>query len=349
MSNQRNLAIPDEEFAALSMKQCRSLLDEAGLKKSPYNVVLYELHDLLDWEATVRIGIKDFFTGWTLVISDKTLAEDRCGCSVNTLRKAISALIDAGIIKRQKVGKCYRYRIMRYKPMIDHLKQNPPKTKKIEYVDASDGTERTETKHTTRQNKKANSADNSQNYANFEDKQDSSRFIPDLAPPPEPDPVPDKNVEEAENDSQKEKTPDLTAHAYHLADKFAGDEIEFTPDDLRHKRAHQFRDHLAKMLRSPSLAEECPDDADRLDKCTQVLALWIEIVRDRDRPAETVGFMGTEPGMKALSQARKQVFESARDFQEYLMSPEVIEEYERRFGENWREKREQLIRKGGHL
>ena len=156
--SEKNLAIPWEEFVGLSMKTCRNVLEAVGLKKAPYNIILYELHDLLDWSATVRIGIKDFFTGWTLQCAEATLAK-RAGCSVNTVRKALEALCDAGILERQKVGKCYRYLIKIYGPRIEHLKQNPPKTKKIEYVDAGDGTERAETrrKHTTRQNRKSNS------------------------------------------------------------------------------------------------------------------------------------------------------------------------------------------------
>ena len=151
--SKKNLAIPFEEFVAISMKKSRDALEEVGLKKMPYNIILYELHDLLDWKETTRIGIKDFFTGWTVPFAEGTLAK-RAGCAINTVRKALIGLCEAGILEQQKVGHCYRYLIKIYSPSIEHLKAHPPKTRKIEYIDSDSG-EYTEIKHTTRNNKRS--------------------------------------------------------------------------------------------------------------------------------------------------------------------------------------------------
>lgn len=164
----------------------------------------------------------------------------------------------------------------------------------------------------------------------------------------DPEPTDTETVPKEEKTSLKGKdVAFFTSPSFLLADKFAGDELEHTPDELRKRRAHRFRDHLIKMFHAPRLAEECPDEAERLEKCVQVLAIWIEIVQARDTPAESVGFMNTEPGMRALTQARKQVFAAYADYQEVQIDPTLKALYEQRYGENWREKRAEAIARGG--
>ena len=130
-----NPSIPFSSFGAVNFDDCEAILDQAGLKTYPYNVVLYRLFGMIDWDETVRIGVHDFMTGWTCVLSEGCLAS-KLGMCNNTVRKALQGLIKAGILKREKHGKCFRYSIQLFNPAIDDLKKNPPQTVKIEYIKA---------------------------------------------------------------------------------------------------------------------------------------------------------------------------------------------------------------------
>ena len=152
-----------------------------------------------------------------------------------------------------------------------------------------------------------------------------------------------------EKNSRKEKDVDFfRRECFSLADKFAGDDLEYTPPDLRRKHAAQFRDQLMKMFRSPALVARYPDEDVRLARCTESLRIWIEIVHDRDKPAFSVGFLSTEVGMRALIQAKKQAMEGFADYQEVELDPAIVELAREKWGDNWREKRRQeMARKGG--
>ena len=103
-----------------------------------------------------------------------------------------------------------------------------------------------------------------------------------------------------------------------------------------------------KMFRSPALADRYPDDDVRLARCTETLRLWIEIVQDRNKPAHSVGFITTEPGMKALIQAKKQAMEGYADYQEIELDPVVEALWREKHGENWKEKRKQEMARGAN-
>ena len=176
----------------------------------------------------------------------------------------------------------------------------------------------------------------------------------DPAPEPTPErdpPVPPKA--EKPKTSQREKQvrqPDLLIEAnfafresFRLADHFAGDESEFEDDNQRQQRASRFRDLLIKEFHSTSAAARYPDPDLRLQACVQVVHLWIDIVKSRNTPAQYIGFITTEPGMRALTQARKQVFGSADQYREIELDPTVQALWRAKYGDNWREKREQEI------
>ena len=154
-----------------------------------------------------------------------------------------------------------------------------------------------------------------------------------------------------EKNSRKEKDVDFFhRECFSLADKFAGDDLEYTPPDLHRKHAAQFRDQLMKMFRSPALVNRYPDEGVRLARCTEALRIWIEIVHDRDKPAFSVGFLSTEVGMRALIQAKKQAMEGYADYQEIELDPAIVELSKQKWGENWKEKRKQenAKRRAGH-
>lgn len=168
---------------------------------------------------------------------------------------------------------------------------------------------------------------------------------------PEPDPPAPPPVEKPKT-SQKEQNvghPDPIGadfafrESFRLADHFAGDEIEFEDDNQRRRRASRFKNLLIKEFHSTSAAARYPDPDLRLQACVQVVHLWIDIVKSRNTPAEYIGFISTEPGMRALTQARKQVFGSTDQYQEIQLDPTVQAMWRAKYGDNWREKREKEI------
>ena len=182
-----------------------------------------------------------------------------------------------------------------------------------------------------------------------ESKENSQRQKPEFPLPPVS--IPDKPAPAAaraeEKASQREETSDLfTSPSFQLADDFAGDEQEFVDAALRRKRAHRFRDIIAKLFHSVFACDRYPDADLRLQACVEVIRIWIDIVKARDNPAESPGFISTEPGLRALACARKQVFGSADEYQEIELDPTVQAMWEERFGENWREKRFEMMNKG---
>ena len=154
-SAKKNLSIPWATFGAIPFETCEEVLEAAGLKTYPYNLVLYRLFGFLDWDKTVRIGVHDFMNGWTCIFAEDTLAE-KLGMCGRTARKALHAMVEAGLLQSEKVGKCFRYLINFFMPALQDLRLNPPETIKVEYLKPKDKSDRgsTEIKHTNTDNHK---------------------------------------------------------------------------------------------------------------------------------------------------------------------------------------------------
>ena len=154
-SAKKNLSIPWATFGAIPFETCEGVLEAAGLKTYPYNLVLYRLFGFLDWNKTVRIGVHDFMNGWTCIFAEDTLAE-KLGMCGKTARKALHSMVEAGLLQSEKVGKCFRYLINFFMPALQDLRLNPPETIKVEYLKPKDKSDRgsTEIKHTNTDNHK---------------------------------------------------------------------------------------------------------------------------------------------------------------------------------------------------
>ena len=154
-SAKKNLSIPWATFGAIPFETCEEVLEAAGLKTYPYNLVLYRLFGFLDWNKTVRIGAHDFMNGWTCIFAEDTLAE-KLGMCGKTARKALHSMVEAGLLQSEKVGKCFRYLISFFMPALQDLRLNPPDTIKVEYLKPKDKSDSgsTEIKHTNTDNHK---------------------------------------------------------------------------------------------------------------------------------------------------------------------------------------------------
>ena len=154
MSDSINLSIPFATFGAVPFEECEAALLDADLHKPRYCIVLYRIFGFLDWTQTIRIGEHDFMTAWTCVFSEAALAA-KIGACVRVIGPVLRELCQAGILRREKVGKCFRYHIALFDKAIAFLKANPPETVRIEYLKSKPAA----VKHTSRQNKSAKTSD----------------------------------------------------------------------------------------------------------------------------------------------------------------------------------------------
>ena len=177
----KNLSVPFQHFGAVPFEELDEILASKGLHSQPYTTVLYRLFGLLDWSETIRIGLHDFLTGWTGVLSEGALTK-KLGCTERTVRKALHAMSDpdVGILYREKKGKAFRYRILIFDAIIAKLQASPPRTTKIEFI-ASEKTDEiiADIKNTTRNNYPS---DHPFASAKKPDNQDS-KLLKDLNPP----------------------------------------------------------------------------------------------------------------------------------------------------------------------
>ena len=123
MSEERNPTVPFGTFYHPPV-QLADVMREKNCLNSTTFAVMNGLFSLVDFNKTYRIGDHDVFIGWTCVVSYGGLG-DRCGLSGRRTQDALKKLEAAGLIVREKVGKCNRYRVTLYDQALDHLRANP--------------------------------------------------------------------------------------------------------------------------------------------------------------------------------------------------------------------------------
>lgn len=247
-----NLSIPFATFGAVPFEECEAALDAAGLHEPIYNLVLYRLFGFLDWRKTIRIGEHDFMLGWTGVFSEDALAS-KINCCGKTARKALHKLSDpdVGILKREKVGKCFRYRIVLFDSAIAWLKANPPDTIRIEYLKSKPPA----VKHTTRN-------DNSENISVNQDslKEEAPHPTVSGAAAASADAMPTEE-EGGDKNSQKAKPPDpsLSENSFGQSTQPASKPVE-RPEHRQQKPASSAPHPRSKVSRSAPPPAAAPSD-----------------------------------------------------------------------------------------
>ena len=342
--SEKNLAVPFNLYGAVPFGLVDKILAEANLQSYRYNAVFYRLFGYLDFEETERINGSDYLTGWTCCFANETLASKFGGCR-KSVQDALNDFVRAGLLKRRKGKKnCYRYRIMLYKDALDVIRKSPKRTIKVEYIQSDDleGNIELHYKTTTKQNpsRKQRWENYSEAWENYSHNQEFSRERenpPPSSPTQQPKPAEqrEEGTHESHNstklpttptetpapevkDSQGEKTPALfLSESLSLADQFAGSRAEYVHSSLRNKRAKQLRIPLIEMFRAPTVADLYPDQAQRTAACVEVMRVWICIVKSRERPAEQIGFINTDPGLDALAEAQARVFKLEKERQRW--------------------------------
>ena len=123
--SERNPTVPFGTFYHPPVQLADVMREKNCLSSTTY-AVMNGLFSLVDFNQTDRIGNHDVFTGWTCVVSYGGLGE-RCGLSGRRTQDALKKLESesVGLIIREKVGKCNRYRITIYDQALNYLKANP--------------------------------------------------------------------------------------------------------------------------------------------------------------------------------------------------------------------------------
>ena len=368
-----NPAIPAELFSYFFPEAKQSLRD-AGIYNSRNILVARTLCDFIDFNDTVTINEQKYHDGFTCRLSRDKIAQESA-LSVRSVDRSIAEMKDAGVLEVKNAGICNKFRLTAFSTLHTKIKEKPPEQlDSVKHPPPTQSHGTANGSNTPANESKgavtvADSQDTSQEFKQdtpstsslaastgiapamptegerkeAEPKDQSAHPIPEPDPPP-PEPAYSQNGVEKPKTSQREKNADFAfREAFRLADKFAGDEAEFEDDTQRRQRASRFRNLLIKECHSASAAARYPDPDLRLQACVEVFRLWIDIVKSRNNPAEYIGFIATEPGMRALTHARKQVFGSADQYQEIELDPTVQALWREKYGDNWREKREQEI------
>ena len=381
-ANDTNLSIPFGTFGATPFELIDEDLDTHGIDYVYAHLLYVRLFGLVDWKRTARIGCHDFMLGFTGYLSDDAIVKILRVGSNNTARKAMKMLLDAGLVKRyQNIGdRCPHYRIMLFESAIAFLKDNPPKTVKVEYLADKDTFDKI--KHTQKNNPKpkqspSTNVDESDidaltetcAYEIGEDAPDAHNQdltkINTHIPTPPLDRGPLGDMEEEDRLDQSEDNP-----VHEIFDKAIEDHEKQEKASQRENHADlpfsevlevvnywlgesndfipdAYRLDLAHQFHTkihkhimPAAARHVPDDRDRVRACIDVMRLWIDKVKSRKKPAKYPNFIDTGPGMTALTECMEQVLGGIATFAEMELDPVLVDLYKDKWGENWKEKRE---------
>ena len=99
-----------DRFAPVPLKELVSLLDGVGLNNEIDFKVCVALCYNIDKERLVYLNGAEFYSGWTLPIGLDTIA-DMYGLARETVSRHVAVLIKNGVMQRDRVGRCYCYRL----------------------------------------------------------------------------------------------------------------------------------------------------------------------------------------------------------------------------------------------
>lgn len=334
------------------------ILEQAGCMSKPNLAIMDGLFKLIDFNETERIGEVDPFTGYTTVFSYETLSR-RTGWSYRSVQFALDELETAGLIKREKVGKCYRVKIKIYDEFVDAIREDPdhprrqvavpmPTPQQLQAVQAEIDKISAEVSSMS-----AAAADNQESF--------KKKFTREPSPPSKdkaqdaekrgeggslnkPENVKPASRPSRPSETQKSITESKTvlpdSDLDQIIDCWLGDSLEFTPDDFKQELVFEFNEAIHEFILPLARrhATDSPESA-----CRDVMMHWIELVKDRRKPARYVSFIKTGPGKQALVDALKQVLGGIAAAQAMELDPTLAAMWQNKYGENWREKRQQEI------
>ena len=104
-------------------------LKEKGCFDAHCKLITLDLLSMVSLKERVTLDNFRVYSGWTIVCSISGLAA-RNGMSERKIYYVIKQLEDKGVIERQKVGKCYKFRVkIIYKPAIQRSQEDPDRLK----------------------------------------------------------------------------------------------------------------------------------------------------------------------------------------------------------------------------
>ena len=119
MAKQIVKVYPGERFGAVSFLTYEKMKEKSIASPRNQTVVL-QLGFIMNFNETEHLQeINDIefqgYSGWSAPISNAKLAE-RCDMSERSIIYALNELEENKIIKKEKVGKCFRCRFLTFKP-----------------------------------------------------------------------------------------------------------------------------------------------------------------------------------------------------------------------------------------
>lgn len=384
---------PTDTTAHLKEKGCFSKANKAIYRE------LLDLTDLNETEC-IHDNL-DLYSGITLYVSRQKLADEsgyslrQVSYALKELRdcKVIKQLD-----KHPETG-CYRYKLTIYDDSIEYLKANPDHPRcQVETLAVSpeqiqayaeraraifDRLESLESLKNAEnegvQTLQGRGADIAHNKDYKEEKNTPytaaalERNILEPTTPPQQHEVVDldgttrqhpkpETVEEEKNSLRpKEGEGVFYSLSFSLADKFAGEAAEYVDDGLRNERTSVIEGILWDMFRDADVVKIYPDADRRAEACTEVMKVWITIVKHLEHPPDQIGFINSKFGRKLLADAKVKVFGTEKNRQKWEngeastetgktstkqvpttdaergWTKEAIETYEQMYGPDWRD------------
>ena len=125
-SDPRTAQIPSSNFSAF-LPAIREDLIENEIFTPKNHLIARTIIDFLNFSNKVTIHDQKYHSGWTRPMSNSEIAS-QSGYSTRTVTRAISEMIDKGILERKKrkhSDVCFSYRFKAYDRLHQHLEENP--------------------------------------------------------------------------------------------------------------------------------------------------------------------------------------------------------------------------------
>ena len=256
-------------------------LDVLKAKKllNPHNVALFDvIFNWIDFHKVVRIGNERYYSGWTRIVSQGEIA-DSIGAERTWVSRRLKIFEEKGIIKIQRVGSMFRYRVRVYPDALKE-KRNAEKAEKQGVLERHSVSE----EHSVGETQKC--ASETQKCASETHIQEEKRETTPLPPP-------DSNKKTNNNSGKSHKLEGLKKR---IAAKKLQDFIKvfaaINPDKESQRRWYGAMAKVVSMIeQDPRMMKTFPEESARLEKTDVVLSRTFKHFEQSGNPPQWPGYL----------------------------------------------------------
>ena len=322
----------DEKTAVIPYDRRLDVLKAKKLLNPP-NVALFDvIFNWIDFRKAVRIGKERYYSGWTQLVSQQEIG-NTIGASREWVSMRLKVFEDKGIIKIQRVGSLFRYRVRVYPDALKEkreLEKEPEKTEK-------EGVSKSNTVSN------ANSENISQRCENISQKCENISHIqegPEIKTPLPPTDSHKKDQSKSETSSRKGfSKKGITSE---MLAKFIETFSSEKPDNTQQRRWYGAMSKLVSKVDSDvRMVKQFPEDTDRFPKVRDVIGRSLRHYEQSSDPPQWPGYL-LEMGYEVVSNFIALVIEREKPIERPEAKPELSEEERQEVQKNFKELRKEL-------